>query len=262
MNQDSHNKWKGMSMNPKVALFLCVAFGVWAKANAQSAPQTTSTLMAACDDLISSDPEKRRGKGDFIIVQNGILRNCLVEKLHEAYKREPKPAFGGSFQFVLATLADMREESISGYLVTILDTQLTGRPPDGVHVTTLGYYPVASALVQIRSKTLNHDLFHRTAYAADERLLRLITWVLAETNGRDVALFLLQPRLERVKKLSDDATAQTGRPFVFPEHKNLERMKQLLESKDEIVPPLPFAAAPKEAPKGDANPFGAPVNEK
>lgn len=219
-------------------------------------PIAQKSDLALCEALLSQDEQERDTSAHALTVRQSAIINSLVAKLN-AQRTAPDTKFGGSFHQIVIVLGAMRATDAVSSLVGLVDTRLTGHPPIGAFGGPTVYYPVANALISIGGPNVNKWLFDRLGQTASEDLIRVCTWVIVQANTEAVARLMIEARLERVSAV----LKKIGIADTNPEKQNLERMLQLLDSKEPLLPD-PEIAAPQtnnpNTPKAPvAGQFGA-----
>lgn len=220
-----------------------LVFCVCAFAQAQAAPKPPKSNVALCEDLRSKVAVERMQAAKKLVAENTELKNCLLRQL-QVEVVNPSREFNGSFSQLLWVLGKLRVSAAVGDLVPLIELRLTGTPGQGGFGGPQVYYPVACALVEIGGPNLNQGLFRRMAQPADENLIRVTTWVLLKHNSKSVLRFMIQNELDDVTRV----LKLIGVTDTNPEKRNLERMLQLLESTEQILPPENQPTTGKPAP--------------
>ena len=243
---------------------ICVVWTIASMARASQAQDTpTSQKLTpnACEALLSKDKSERANAAQTIVASQGELVNCLLRQL-KAEIRKPDREFGGSFSQLLWVLGKLRVTPAVGDLVSVIDMSLTGIPPVGGFGGSEVYYPVAGALADIGGPDLSNAIFYRLSKPTKDSLLRVSTWVLVKAYSEPVTRSIIQVRLAEVSAVLKNI----GVSDTNPEKKNLERMKELLDSKEPLLPDPetsgPFKSGNTNNAAPTAGPFGGAVGDK
>jgi hypothetical protein len=212
--------------------------------------------MTVCDALVSKDTQERANAARMLTVRKGELVNCLLAKL-KIQIAEPKQEFGGPFQKLAIVLGDLRATAAVPDLLSVIDVRLTGAPPIGGFGGPELYYPAAIALGDIGGPNLVDGLFQRLGKPASDDEIRIRAWVLVRAYSEPVARLIVQMRLERITAV----LKRIGVTDTNPEKRNLERMQQILDRNEPLVPePGAATAGGGNSPSTPAaGPFGRTV---
>lgn len=98
----------------------------------------------------------------------------------------------------------------------------------GASRTVISLYPVASALSQIGGISVRRNVLQKLYRTEDEGELRLCVWVLNETEGANVAEFIVDSALQSVTQ--NVATEEVERAII-----NIKRAKTLIRNPNSLL---------------------------
>jgi hypothetical protein len=240
------------------ACLLCAISLLTMGAQAQKAPAPTNPALKGCETLQSKDAIERMNAAEKLVVEHTELKNCLLRQL-QVEVVNPSREFNGSFSQLLWVLEKLRVSAAVGDLVPLIELRLTGTPGQGGFGGSGAYFPVATALAEIGGPNLADSLFNRLAAPTNDDVLRVSTWTLLKAYSKPVTRSMIQVRLDEVSKVLKNI----GVSDTNPEKKNLERMLQLLDSKQQLLPTESPTPNKTTAPQTTLpSVFGGAVGEK
>lgn len=215
------------------ASHFCFAQNVLSEAEQQALQKLTA-------DLISSDKQERNLAADTLRASRGILVEGVQRSLNITLKGDKKEmkVYDSSFHRICQVVETWRIEQATGpgLLLDYIDVRLDPKtfPPFGLRGTTV-YYPAARALVATRSSRLNNDLMLAIRYPVpitDSKLL-IVTWILQESNGNEIAQLLLGNEIANTERWMENVGVKedVGRDSLL-------KALALLKAKDGVQLPL------------------------
>lgn len=199
--------------------------------------QAMNTGSMLVDRLVSDKPQVRQEAIRILGLEKEKMDRLIMERLTKTLQK-PDNKFNGQFHSLLQAITAYHTDEAIGPLSAYIDFELDMRSfPLGALYASEASYPVAITLAQLGGPRVRENIFQRMTQGRNEKTIRLSVYVLRESEGKEVAIILVQNRLDNVSTFLKNNGRDTN-----AEKENLQKMLGFLEDESkQPVKKLPTA---------------------